>query len=66
MSAARRERRCRRRSRYSTVSLGTSGQQIPGVKNTLVLAGFGRGSGANNGFVNVGLGAGFATREIAG
>ncbi len=29
--------------------------EIPGVKNTLVLAGFGRGSGPNNGFVNVAL-----------
>ena len=29
--------------------------ELPGVKNTLVLAGFGRGSGANNGFVNVSL-----------
>ena len=29
--------------------------EIPGVKNTLVLAGFGRGSGPNNGFVNVSL-----------
>ena len=29
--------------------------QIPGVKNTLVLAGFGRGSGPNNGFINVSL-----------
>ena len=29
--------------------------QIPGVQNTLVLAGFGRGSGSNNGFVNVNL-----------
>ncbi|MEQ1764280.1 MAG: efflux RND transporter permease subunit [Pyrinomonadaceae bacterium] len=29
--------------------------QVPGVKNTLVLAGFGRGSGPNNGFVNVAL-----------
>ena len=28
---------------------------IPGVKNTLVLAGFGRGSGPNNGFINVAL-----------
>ncbi|HTH37141.1 MAG TPA: efflux RND transporter permease subunit [Pyrinomonadaceae bacterium] len=29
--------------------------EIPGVSNTLVLAGFGRGSGPNNGFVNVAL-----------
>jgi len=29
--------------------------QIPEVQNTLVLAGFGRGSGPNNGFVNVSL-----------
>lgn len=29
--------------------------EIPGVKNTLVLAGFGRGSGPNNGFINVAL-----------
>ena len=29
--------------------------EIPGVKNTLVLAGFGRGSGPNNGFINVSL-----------
>ncbi len=29
--------------------------EVPGVKNTLVLAGFGRGSGPNNGFVNVAL-----------
>ena len=29
--------------------------EVPGVKNTLVLAGFGRGSGPNNGFVNVSL-----------
>jgi len=29
--------------------------QVPGVKNTLVLAGFGRGSGPNNGFINVAL-----------
>jgi hydrophobic/amphiphilic exporter-1 (mainly G- bacteria), HAE1 family len=29
--------------------------QVPGVKNTLVLAGFGRGSGSNNGFINVAL-----------
>ena len=29
--------------------------EIPGVRNTLVLAGFGRGSGPNNGFVNVAL-----------
>ncbi|MGH9949970.1 MAG: efflux RND transporter permease subunit, partial [Pyrinomonadaceae bacterium] len=28
---------------------------MSGVKNTLVLAGFGRGSGSNNGFVNVSL-----------
>jgi HAE1 family hydrophobic/amphiphilic exporter-1 len=30
-------------------------EQVPGVKNTLVLAGFGRGSGSNNGFINVAL-----------
>ncbi len=30
-------------------------EQMPEVKNTLVLAGFGRGSGPNNGFVNVAL-----------
>ena len=30
-------------------------EQIPEVQNTLVLAGFGRGSGPNNGFVNVSL-----------
>jgi HAE1 family hydrophobic/amphiphilic exporter-1 len=30
-------------------------EQIPGVENTLVLAGFGRGSGPNNGFINVSL-----------
>ena len=30
-------------------------EQVPGVKNTLVLAGFGRGSGPNNGFINVSL-----------
>ncbi|MBK9765896.1 MAG: efflux RND transporter permease subunit [Chloracidobacterium sp.] len=30
-------------------------EQLPGVKNTLVLAGFGRGSGPNNGFINVSL-----------
>jgi hydrophobic/amphiphilic exporter-1 (mainly G- bacteria), HAE1 family len=30
-------------------------EQIPGVRNTLVLAGFGRGSGPNNGFINVSL-----------
>ncbi len=30
-------------------------QQMPEVQNTLVLAGFGRGSGPNNGFVNVSL-----------
>lgn len=30
-------------------------EQIPGVKNTMVLAGFGRGSGPNNGFLNVAL-----------
>lgn len=30
-------------------------EQIPEVKNTLVLAGFGRGSGPNNGFINVSL-----------
>ena len=29
--------------------------QVPGVKNTLILAGFGRGSGSNNGFINVSL-----------
>jgi hydrophobic/amphiphilic exporter-1 (mainly G- bacteria), HAE1 family len=29
--------------------------EIPGVQNTLVLAGFGRGSGSNNGFINVSL-----------
>ncbi|HQU92709.1 MAG TPA: efflux RND transporter permease subunit, partial [Pyrinomonadaceae bacterium] len=29
--------------------------QVPGVRNTLVLAGFGRGSGPNNGFINVSL-----------
>ncbi len=29
--------------------------QMPEVRNTLVLAGFGRGSGPNNGFVNVSL-----------
>ena len=29
--------------------------EVPGVKNTLVLAGFGRGSGSNNGFINVSL-----------
>ncbi|MBK7931905.1 MAG: efflux RND transporter permease subunit [Acidobacteria bacterium] len=29
--------------------------EIPGVKNTLILAGFGRGSGSNNGFINVAL-----------
>jgi len=29
--------------------------EIPGVRNTLVLAGFGRGSGSNNGFINVAL-----------
>ncbi|MFN2502399.1 MAG: efflux RND transporter permease subunit [Pyrinomonadaceae bacterium] len=29
--------------------------QVPGVQNTLVLAGFGRGSGSNNGFINVAL-----------
>jgi hydrophobic/amphiphilic exporter-1 (mainly G- bacteria), HAE1 family len=29
--------------------------EVSGVKNTLVLAGFGRGSGSNNGFVNVAL-----------
>jgi HAE1 family hydrophobic/amphiphilic exporter-1 len=29
--------------------------EIPEVKNTLVLAGFGRGSGPNNGFINVSL-----------
>lgn len=30
-------------------------EQLPGIKNTLVLAGFGRGSGPNNGFINVSL-----------
>ena len=30
-------------------------EQIPGVRNTLVIAGFGRGSGSNNGFINVSL-----------
>ncbi|MGD9562921.1 MAG: efflux RND transporter permease subunit [Pyrinomonadaceae bacterium] len=29
--------------------------EVPGVQNTLVLAGFGRGSGPNNGFINVAL-----------
>ena len=29
--------------------------EIPGVQNTMVLAGFGRGSGSNNGFINVSL-----------
>ncbi|HVF46273.1 MAG TPA: efflux RND transporter permease subunit [Pyrinomonadaceae bacterium] len=29
--------------------------EVPGVQNTLVLAGFGRGSGSNNGFINVAL-----------
>ncbi len=29
--------------------------EVAGVKNTLVLAGFGRGSGSNNGFINVAL-----------
>lgn len=29
--------------------------EVPGVRNTLVLAGFGRGSGPNNGFINVSL-----------
>ncbi len=29
--------------------------EVPGVQNTLVLAGFGRGSGPNNGFINVSL-----------
>ena len=29
--------------------------EVPGVKNTLILAGFGRGSGPNNGFINVAL-----------
>ncbi len=29
--------------------------QVPGVRNTLILAGFGRGSGPNNGFINVAL-----------
>ena len=29
--------------------------QVPGVRNTLILAGFGRGSGSNNGFINVSL-----------
>jgi hydrophobic/amphiphilic exporter-1 (mainly G- bacteria), HAE1 family len=30
-------------------------EKVPGVQNTLVLAGFGRGSGPNNGFINVSL-----------
>ncbi|HKP70402.1 MAG TPA: efflux RND transporter permease subunit [Pyrinomonadaceae bacterium] len=30
-------------------------EQIPEVQNTLILAGFGRGSGPNNGFINVSL-----------
>src|SRR5216110_3438604 len=30
-------------------------EQLPGVQDTLVLAGFGRGSGANNGTINVSL-----------
>ena len=30
-------------------------EQMPEVENTLVLAGFGRGSGPNNGFINVSL-----------
>jgi len=29
--------------------------EVPGVNNTLVLTGFGRGSGSNNGFINVAL-----------
>ncbi|MBK9215314.1 MAG: efflux RND transporter permease subunit [Chloracidobacterium sp.] len=29
--------------------------EVPGVRNTLILAGFGRGSGSNNGFINVAL-----------
>ncbi|MBP9665271.1 MAG: efflux RND transporter permease subunit, partial [Pyrinomonadaceae bacterium] len=29
--------------------------EVPGVRNTLILAGFGRGSGSNNGFINVSL-----------
>ena len=29
--------------------------EVPGVKNTLVMAGFGRSSGSNNGFINVAL-----------
>jgi HAE1 family hydrophobic/amphiphilic exporter-1 len=29
--------------------------EVPGIRNTLVIAGFGRGSGSNNGFVNVSL-----------
>jgi HAE1 family hydrophobic/amphiphilic exporter-1 len=29
--------------------------QLPGIKSTVVLAGFGRGSGPNNGFINVSL-----------
>ena len=37
-------------------------EQVPGVRNTLVLAGFGRGSGSNNGFINVSL-APVAERE---
>lgn len=30
-------------------------EEVPGVENTLVLAGFGRGSGPNNGFINIRL-----------
>ncbi|MBX3290925.1 MAG: efflux RND transporter permease subunit [Acidobacteria bacterium] len=30
-------------------------EQVPGVKNTMVLAGFGRGSGTHTGFVNIPL-----------
>lgn len=30
-------------------------EELPGIKNTMVLAGFGRGSGPNNGFINVSL-----------
>ncbi|MEJ7623948.1 MAG: efflux RND transporter permease subunit [Pyrinomonadaceae bacterium] len=29
--------------------------EIPGIRNTLVIAGFGRGSGSNHGFINVSL-----------
>lgn len=29
--------------------------EVPGIRNTLVIAGFGRGSGSNNGFINVSL-----------